>query len=52
MDKLLDPESGIYPKIDVLASRLRGWAIGILTALVLNLVGVVAAILVMTQARR
>lgn len=49
IDKLLDPESGIYPKIDVLSGRLRGWAIGILTALVLNLIGVIVSLLVMAQ---
>jgi len=41
VDKMLDPETGIYPKLDDLAGSLRGWAIGLLTALVLNLVGVI-----------
>lgn len=37
VDKILDPETGIYPKLDIMGGKLRGWAIGILTALCLNL---------------
>lgn len=37
VDKLMDPEVGIYPKIEGLGRRLLVWAVGILTALVTNL---------------
>lgn len=47
MDKLLDPETGIYPKLDDVMVRLRTWAIGILTALLLNLVGLLVGLLLM-----
>lgn len=37
VDKILDPETGIYPSLTKLNGQLMRWAIGILTALVMNL---------------
>jgi hypothetical protein len=34
VDRLLDPETGIYAKLDSMSDRLRGWAIAILTGLI------------------
>ena len=42
VDKMLDPETGIYARLDDLGANLRGWLIGALSALILNLVGVIA----------
>lgn len=37
MDKLLDPEKGIYPKMDKIKGDLARWAIAILTGLIGNM---------------
>lgn len=34
IDKLMDPETGIYPKLSQIEGRLVRWAVGILTTLV------------------
>lgn len=34
VDKLLDPETGIYPKLTQIEAHLAKWALGILTTLV------------------
>jgi hypothetical protein len=36
VDKLLDPETGIYPKMDAVQARLQQWAIALLTAIVVG----------------
>ena len=38
VDKILDPELGIYPKLTQIEGRLTRWAIGILTSCVAVLV--------------
>jgi hypothetical protein len=38
VDRLLDPETGIYAKLDSMVGRLRGWAIALMT-------GIIAALL-------
>lgn len=47
VDKLLDPETGIYPKLEDVGNRLRTWAIAILTALLLTLVGLALNLLIL-----
>lgn len=38
MDKLLDPETGIYSKLSGIESRLQRWAIAILGAILVSLI--------------
>ena len=38
IDKLLDPELGIYAKLASLNARLSGWAIAILTTIIASLI--------------
>lgn len=38
VDKLLDPEIGIYPKLADLGDRLQRWAIALLTTLLIAVV--------------
>lgn len=33
VDKLLDPETGIYPKLTAIEGRLKSWAIAILSGI-------------------
>lgn len=42
VDKLLDPEHGIYPKISRAETRLTRWAIAILTTAVGTLITLLA----------
>lgn len=49
VDKILDPQSGVYPKMEEVANKLRAWAIVILTTLVLNLIGVIVALALITR---
>lgn len=35
--RLMDPENGVFPRIEAVRNTLRSWAIMILTALVINL---------------
>lgn len=41
MEKLLDPETGVYPKIEGLYLRLTRWGIALLAAMLVNVVVVV-----------
>lgn len=44
IDKILDPEAGIYPRLSQLEGRLVRWAIAILTTLLGVLVAVIVEI--------
>lgn len=45
IDKLLDPETGIYSHMTRISSQLSRWAIAILTGLLVNLAFLVLAVL-------
>jgi hypothetical protein len=39
VNHIIDPEVGVYPTVRQTTERLRSWALVILTALILNLLG-------------
>lgn len=41
LDYLMHPETGIHARLASVQSNLKAWAIGILVALMMNLVGVI-----------
>ena len=42
VDKLLDPETGIYPKLNSIEGRLSRWAIAILSSVMVGIIVQVA----------
>ena len=46
VDHILDPELGVYPRITRATDALRTWALVLLTALLLNLLGLLAHMII------
>lgn len=44
VERLLDPETGIYAKLDDVEQRLRGWAIAILTSVIVAILLLVVSL--------
>lgn len=38
VDKILDPQAGVYPLMRTIESRLKSWAISILTMIVVGII--------------
>lgn len=49
LNYLMHPETGVHARITMIHASLRTWAITILTALLLNLVGVIVAVTVISR---
>lgn len=49
IDKMLDPIDGIWPSILSAEHRLQRWAVGIMVALMFNLLGVIGVLLLAAQ---